>query len=125
MLTIYCVLACMSVMHDALGGSHSLLRIYPAWPLTQAQTIGSLTLKRWKCNMEKNHFSSGLIGDRSWDPRVSGRVLWGLVTPVPVVITSLLLSLSSILTIYCVLPCMSVMHDVLLGIPCPDGWLVT
>ena len=46
-------------------------------------------------------------------PQVSGQVLSGFVIPVPVVIISLLLSLYSILTIYCVVPCMSVMHDVL------------
>ena len=34
--------------------------IYPAWPLTwpKPQTIGSLTLKCWKCTMEKNPPSS-------------------------------------------------------------------
>ena len=66
--------------------------------------------------MEKNHPSSGFIKDQSRGPRVSGLVLWGPVIPAPVVITSLLLSLYSILTIYCVLLCMSVMQ--MLG-----GWL--
>ena len=36
------------------------------------------------------------------DPRVSGQVLWGLVILAPMVITSLLLALYSMLTIYCV-----------------------
>ena len=75
---------------------------------------------------------SPLIKDRSWGPWVSRWVLWGPLIPAPVVITSLLWSLYSILTIYCVLLCMSVMHDALgrVGhlIPCylhglePDHW---
>ena len=103
-LTIYCVLLCMSI-----GGGLGIPfpAIYAAW---------SLTLKCWnalKCTMEKNHLSLSFIKDRSRDCCVSGWVLWGPVIPAPVIITSLLLSLYSILTIYCVPLCMSVMHDAL------------
>ena len=52
--------------------------------------------------MEKNHPHQALIPG----PWVSGRVLWGPVILAPVVTYS-------ILTIYCVLLCMSVMHDAL------------
>ena len=64
---------------------------------------------------------SPLIKDRSWGPWVSRWVLWGPLIPAPVVITSLLLSLYSVLSIYCVLLCMSVMHDALgrVGDPIP------
>ena len=76
-----------------------------------------LNTNHWKRDIEMmkvhNGEESPLIGDQSRSHRVSGQVLWGPVIPAPVVITSLLLSLYSILIIYCVLPCVSVMHDVL------------
>ena len=65
-----------------------------------------LNTNHWKRDIEmlKVHYGekSPLIKDQSRGPQVSGRVLWGPVIPVPVVITSLLLSLYSTLTIYCV-----------------------
>ena len=75
------------------------------------------SLNHWEPGIEmlKVHYgeTSPLIKDRSQDPWVSGQVLWGPVIPAPTVITSLLLALYSMLTIYCVLLCMSVMHDAL------------
>ena len=63
--------------------------------------------------MLKVHYREALplIRDRSWDPRVSGQVL--LSFRAPMVITSLLFALYSMLIIYCVLPSMHVMHDAL------------
>ena len=104
-LTIYCVLLCMSAMHDALGRVGDPVPCY----------LRSLEPDHWKLDIVtlKVHYGekSSLIKDQSWGLWVSGWVLWGPLIPAPMVITSLLLSLYSVLTIYCVLLCMSVMHD--------------
>ena len=80
-------------------------------PISQWMMAPDPSTNHWELGIEmlKVHYreTSPLIKDQSQDPRVSGQVLWGPVIPAPMAITSLLLALYSILTIYCVLPCMS------------------
>ena len=111
-------------MHDVLWGVGDPISRWMA---------PDLNTNHWNPDIEtlKMHYREKLplIKDRSWDPWVSGWVLWGQglipghpdlrgpIIPAPVVITSLFLALYSLLTMYCVLPCMIVMHDVL-GVHC-------
>ena len=73
-LTIYCVLPCMSVMHDVLW---RVMDPISRWMAPDLNT------KHWKRDIEilKVHYreKSPLIKDRSRGPQVSGRVLWGPV----------------------------------------------
>ena len=73
------------------------LCIYPTW-------LPDLSTNHWKPDIEmfKVNYEEKLpvIRDRSRGIRLSGRVLWGPLIPAPMVVTSMLLVLYLILTIY-------------------------
>ena len=73
------------------------LCIYPTW-------TPDLSTNHWKPDIEtlKVNYREKmpLVKDRSLGIRLSGGVLWGPLIPAPMVITSMLLALYSILTIY-------------------------